>query len=83
MLLCNACVYLSLDVVLCAIKCARVCDQDNIGELDTDRQDELKRQRRHEEEEEEKGRKGALLFGSEDTFDSIATVEEKVWISRA
>lgn len=52
--------------------------QDNIGELDTDHQDELKRARRQEEEEEEKGRKSALLFGSEDTFDSIASVEEKV-----
>lgn len=29
-------------------------------------------------EEEEKGRKSALLFGSEDTFDSIASMEEKV-----
>lgn len=52
--------------------------QDNIGELDTDRQDELRRARRQEEEEEEKGRKSALLFGSEDTFDSITSVEEKV-----
>lgn len=52
--------------------------QDNIGELDTDRQEELKRARRREEEEEEKGRKSALLFGSEDTFDSIASIEEKV-----
>lgn len=52
--------------------------QDNIGELDTDRQEELKRARRREEEEEEKDRKSALLFGSEDTFDSIASIEEKV-----
>uniref|UniRef100_A0A8C5H458 KIF-binding protein n=1 Tax=Gouania willdenowi TaxID=441366 RepID=A0A8C5H458_GOUWI len=52
--------------------------EDNIGELDTDRQDELKRARRREEEEEEKGRKSALLFGSDDTFDSIASAEEKV-----
>ncbi|XP_068170364.1 KIF-binding protein [Antennarius striatus] len=52
--------------------------EDNIGELDTDRQEELKRARRQEEEEEEKGRKSALLFGSEDTFDSIASLEEKV-----
>ncbi|KAF6731102.1 KIF1-binding-like protein [Oryzias melastigma] len=35
---------------------------DNIGELDTDRQDELRRARRREEEEE--GRKQTLLFGS-------------------
>uniref|UniRef100_A0A1A7WF54 KIF-binding protein n=1 Tax=Iconisemion striatum TaxID=60296 RepID=A0A1A7WF54_9TELE len=52
--------------------------EDNIGELDTDHQDELRRARRRQEEEEEKGRKSALLFGSEDTFDSIASVEEKV-----
>uniref|UniRef100_A0A671Y6G3 KIF-binding protein n=1 Tax=Sparus aurata TaxID=8175 RepID=A0A671Y6G3_SPAAU len=52
--------------------------EDNIGELDSDRQEELKRARRREEEEEEKGRKSALLFGSEDTFDSIASLEEKV-----
>lgn len=55
-----------------------VCIQDNTGELDTDHQDELKRARRLGEEEEEKSRKSALLFGSEDTFDSIAGVEEKV-----
>ncbi|XP_061522788.1 KIF-binding protein [Phycodurus eques] len=52
--------------------------EDNIGELDTDLQEELKRKRRLEVEEEEKGRKSALLFGSEDTFDSIASLEEKV-----
>ncbi|XP_059213595.1 KIF-binding protein [Centropristis striata] len=52
--------------------------EDSIGELDTDRQEDLKRARRREEEEEEKGRKSALLFGSEDTFDSIASLEEKV-----
>ncbi|KAA8595523.1 hypothetical protein FQN60_010814 [Etheostoma spectabile] len=52
--------------------------EDSIGELDTDRQEELKRARRREEEEEEKDRKSALLFGSEDTFDSIASLEEKV-----
>ncbi|XP_061881935.1 KIF-binding protein [Entelurus aequoreus] len=52
--------------------------QDNIGELDTDLQEDLKRKRRLEEEEEEKIRKSALRFGSEDTFDSIASLEEKV-----
>ncbi|KAM8894303.1 KIF-binding protein [Spinachia spinachia] len=52
--------------------------EDSIGELDTDRQEEMKMARRREEEEEEKGRKSALLFGSEDTFDSIASLEEKV-----
>lgn len=55
-----------------------MCVQDNAGELDTDHQDELKRARRLGEEEEEKNRKSALLFGSEDTFDSIASLEEKV-----
>nr|A8WE67.1 RecName: Full=KIF-binding protein; AltName: Full=KIF1-binding protein [Danio rerio]ABW89743.1 kif1-binding protein [Danio rerio] len=52
--------------------------EDNIGELDLDRQDELKRARRNEEEEKEKGRKSAILFGSSDTFDSICSLEEKV-----
>ncbi|XP_051508044.1 KIF-binding protein [Myxocyprinus asiaticus] len=52
--------------------------EDNIGELDLDRQEELKRARRNEEEEKEKGRKNAILFGSSDTFDSICSLEEKV-----
>ncbi|XP_061820261.1 KIF-binding protein [Nerophis lumbriciformis] len=52
--------------------------QDNIGELDSDLQEDMKRKRRLEEEEEEKIRKSALRFGSEDTFDSIASLEEKV-----
>lgn len=59
-----------------------MCEQSNIGELDSDRQEELMRARRSEEEEEEKGRKSALLFGSEDTFDSIASLEEKVCLLR-
>ncbi|XP_059373575.1 KIF-binding protein-like isoform X3 [Carassius carassius] len=52
--------------------------EDNIGELDLDRQEELKRARRNEEEDKEKGRKSAILFGSSDTFDSICSLEEKV-----
>lgn len=52
--------------------------EDNIGELDLDRQEELKRARRNVEEEKEKGRKSAILFGSSDTFDSICSLEEKV-----
>ncbi|KAI1894604.1 hypothetical protein AGOR_G00117480 [Albula goreensis] len=52
--------------------------EDNIGELDTDRQAELKRARQQEEEEKERGRKSAVLFGSSDTFDSICSLEEKV-----
>lgn len=55
--------------------------KDNIGELNPDRQEELKRERRNDEEEEEKRRKSALLFGSEDTFDSIASQEEKVCVA--
>ncbi|XP_033839696.1 KIF-binding protein [Periophthalmus magnuspinnatus] len=57
---------------------ARKLLEDNIGEIDSDRQDELRIARRRAEEEEEKGRKSALLFDSEDTFDSIASLEEKV-----
>lgn len=52
--------------------------QDNIGELDLDRQEELQRARRDEEEEKEQGRKTAVLFDSADTFDSICSQEEKV-----
>ncbi|TRY90524.1 hypothetical protein DNTS_002653 [Danionella cerebrum] len=52
--------------------------EDNIGELDLDRQDELKRERRNEEDEKEKGRKSAIIFGSSDTYDSICSLEEKV-----
>uniref|UniRef100_A0A7N8YK08 KIF-binding protein n=1 Tax=Mastacembelus armatus TaxID=205130 RepID=A0A7N8YK08_9TELE len=55
--------------------------EDNIGELDTDRQEELKRARTHNEEEEEKCKKSTLMFGSEDTFDAIASLEEKVCCS--
>ncbi|XP_076831098.1 KIF-binding protein [Brachyhypopomus gauderio] len=52
--------------------------EDNIGELDLDRQEELQRARRNEEEEKERGRKTAILFDSGDTFDSICGLEEKV-----
>lgn len=68
------------DFIMCEVLMHLVCVQDNIGELDTDRQEELKRARRNDEEEEEKRRKSALLFGSEDTFDSIASQEEKVCV---
>ncbi|XP_020797255.1 KIF-binding protein [Boleophthalmus pectinirostris] len=57
---------------------ARKLLEDNIGEIDSDRQEELGNARRRAEEEEEKGRKSTLLFDSEDTFDSIASLEEKV-----
>ncbi|XP_029621282.1 KIF1-binding protein homolog [Salmo trutta] len=52
--------------------------EDNIGELDMDRQAELRATRLQEEEEKERGRKSAVLFGSSDTFDSICGLEEKV-----
>ncbi|XP_067858750.1 KIF-binding protein [Heptranchias perlo] len=57
---------------------ARRLLEDDIGELDWDRQEELKIQLRKEEEEKEQGRKSAVLFGSSDTFDLIQSVEEKV-----
>uniref|UniRef100_A0A8C9NVP6 KIF-binding protein n=1 Tax=Serinus canaria TaxID=9135 RepID=A0A8C9NVP6_SERCA len=52
--------------------------QDNIGELDPDRQLELKAQRKKEEDEKEKGRKKAVLFGTSDISDSVLAMEEKV-----
>uniref|UniRef100_UPI00398E8B10 KIF-binding protein isoform X2 n=1 Tax=Pristiophorus japonicus TaxID=55135 RepID=UPI00398E8B10 len=57
---------------------ARKLLEDDIGELDWDRQEELKIQLKKEEEEKEQGRKSAVLFGSSDTFDLIQSVEEKV-----
>ncbi|KAM8876616.1 KIF-binding protein [Synchiropus picturatus] len=57
---------------------AKEAIQDDIGEFDSERQDELKRARKLKEEEEEKERKSAQLFGSEDTFDQITSQEEKV-----
>ncbi|XP_043911708.1 KIF-binding protein [Protopterus annectens] len=57
---------------------ARNLLEDNIGQLDVDRQEELKAKRKKEEEENEKGRKNVVLFGSSDTCDSILTVESKV-----
>ena len=75
--LCHVCVWLCLCFSLLYL-CVR---QDNIGDLDGDRQEELKAARRAEVEEEEKSRKSALLFGSEDTFDSIAGLEEKVCVN--
>ncbi|XP_072883277.1 KIF-binding protein [Hemitrygon akajei] len=52
--------------------------ENDIGELDWDRQEELKTKLKKEEEEKEQGRKSAVLFGSSDTFDLIQSVEEKV-----
>nr|XP_020663617.1 KIF1-binding protein [Pogona vitticeps] len=52
--------------------------EDNIGELDPDRQAELKAQQKKEEDEKEKGRKKAVLFGTSDLSDAILAMEEKV-----
>ncbi|XP_029465015.1 KIF1-binding protein [Rhinatrema bivittatum] len=57
---------------------ARKMLEDIIGELDTDRQDDMKAQRLKDAEEKEKGRKKAVLFGSSDLSDSILAGEEKV-----
>ncbi|KAG9275592.1 KIF1-binding protein [Astyanax mexicanus] len=57
---------------------ARKLLEDNIGELDLDRQEELLRARQDEEEEKEREKKSAVLFDSCDTFDSICSLEEKV-----
>ncbi|XP_078268878.1 KIF-binding protein [Rhinoraja longicauda] len=73
------------EIARCWIKYCRNLLQDSrkllendIGELDRDRQEELKSQLKKEEEEKEQGRKSAVLFGSSDTFDLIQSVEEKV-----
>lgn len=50
--------------------------EDNIGELDADRQCDLKAQRKKEEDEGE--RKRAVLFGSSEMYDSVLAVEDKV-----
>uniref|UniRef100_A0A8C5NQ97 KIF-binding protein n=1 Tax=Junco hyemalis TaxID=40217 RepID=A0A8C5NQ97_JUNHY len=60
------------------LQSARKLLEDNIGELDPDRQLELKAQRKKEEDEKEKGRKKAVLFGTSDICDSVLAMEEKV-----
>uniref|UniRef100_A0A4X2LDS9 KIF-binding protein n=1 Tax=Vombatus ursinus TaxID=29139 RepID=A0A4X2LDS9_VOMUR len=52
--------------------------EDNIGELDLDKQSELKAQRKREEDEKENGRKKVVLFGTSDVCDAILAIEEKV-----
>ncbi|XP_036592756.1 KIF-binding protein isoform X1 [Trichosurus vulpecula] len=52
--------------------------EDNIGELDLDKQSELKAQRKREEDEKENGRKKVVLFGTSDVCDAILAMEEKV-----
>ncbi|NWR59082.1 KBP protein, partial [Bucorvus abyssinicus] len=60
------------------LQSARKLLEDNIGELDPDRQSELKAQRKKEEDEKENGRKKAVLFGTSDICDSVLAMEEKV-----
>ncbi|XP_019394057.1 PREDICTED: KIF1-binding protein [Crocodylus porosus] len=60
------------------LQSARKLLEDNIGELDPDRQSELKAQRKKEEDEKEKRRKKAVLFGTSDLCDSVLAMEEKV-----
>ncbi|XP_078499337.1 KIF-binding protein [Lissotriton helveticus] len=50
--------------------------EDNIGELDADRQCDLKARRIKEEDEGE--RKKAVLFESSEMYDSVLAIEEKV-----
>ncbi|XP_036294190.1 KIF-binding protein isoform X1 [Pipistrellus kuhlii] len=52
--------------------------QDNIGELDFDKQSELRALRKKELEEEESIRKKAVQFGTGELCDAISAVEEKV-----
>ncbi|ELK32368.1 KIF1-binding protein [Myotis davidii] len=52
--------------------------QDNIGELDLDKQSELRALRKKELDEEESVRKKAVQFGTGELCDAISAVEEKV-----
>nr|AAH38828.1 2510003E04Rik protein [Mus musculus] len=52
--------------------------QDNIGELDLDKQSELRALRKKELDEEESVRKRAVQFGTGELCDAISAVEEKV-----
>uniref|UniRef100_A0A2K5JZ04 KIF-binding protein n=1 Tax=Colobus angolensis palliatus TaxID=336983 RepID=A0A2K5JZ04_COLAP len=52
--------------------------QDNIGELDLDKQSELRALRKKELDEEESIRKKAVQFGTGELCDAISAVEEKV-----
>uniref|UniRef100_A0A2K6LY71 KIF-binding protein n=1 Tax=Rhinopithecus bieti TaxID=61621 RepID=A0A2K6LY71_RHIBE len=57
---------------------AQLSMQDNIGELDLDKQSELKALRKKELDEEESIRKKAVQFGTGELCDAISAVEEKV-----
>ncbi|XP_023060825.1 KIF-binding protein isoform X2 [Piliocolobus tephrosceles] len=53
-------------------------NKDNIGELDLDKQSELRALRKKELDEEESIRKKAVQFGTGELCDAISAVEEKV-----
>nr|KAF6456664.1 hypothetical protein HJG63_007249 [Rousettus aegyptiacus] len=57
---------------------AQLSMQDNIGELDLDKQSELRALRKKELDEEESVRKKAVQFGTGELCDAISAVEEKV-----
>ncbi|XP_045425266.1 KIF-binding protein [Lemur catta] len=57
---------------------AQLAMQDNIGELDLDKQSELRALRKKELDEEESIRKKAVQFGTGELCDAISAVEEKV-----
>ncbi|KAB0349446.1 hypothetical protein FD754_014303 [Muntiacus muntjak] len=57
---------------------AQLSMQDNIGELDLDKQSELRALRKKELDEEERVRKKAVQFGTGELCDAISAVEEKV-----
>uniref|UniRef100_A0A8C9P648 KIF-binding protein n=1 Tax=Spermophilus dauricus TaxID=99837 RepID=A0A8C9P648_SPEDA len=56
---------------------AQLSMQDNIGELDLDKQSELRALRKKELDEEENIRKKAVQFGTGELCDAISAVEEK------
>ncbi|KAK2098135.1 hypothetical protein P7K49_023586 [Saguinus oedipus] len=56
---------------------AQLSMQDNIGELDLDKQSELRALRKKELDEEESIRKKAVQFGTGELCDAISAVEEK------
>lgn len=63
---------------LTLMKNAQLAMQDNIGELDLDKQCELRALRKKELDEEESVRKKAVQFGTGELCDAISAVEEKV-----
>uniref|UniRef100_A0A8C2L8Z8 KIF-binding protein n=1 Tax=Cricetulus griseus TaxID=10029 RepID=A0A8C2L8Z8_CRIGR len=63
---------------LTLMQSAQLSMQDNIGELDLDKQSELRALRKKELDEEESIRKRAVQFGTGELCDAISAVEEKV-----